>query len=89
MRWLRAWWSARVWPRSYSKLASVAAKSSSCSGGAQVYAQALSLADEMMLTHLPIAVEGDAYFPAWDEGEWKLANQRSEGALIFATYRRR
>ena len=46
-------------------------------GGAQVYAQALlfwavencpgPLADEMILTHLPIEVEGDAYFPAWDE----------------------
>ena len=58
-------------------------------GGAQVYEQALPLADEMILTHLPIAVEGDAYFPAWDEGEWALANQRSEGELIFATYRRK
>lgn len=58
-------------------------------GGAQVYEQALPLADEMILTHLPIEVEGDAYFPAWEEGEWKLANQRSEGELIFATYRRR
>ena len=58
-------------------------------GGAQVYEQALSLADEMILTHLPIEVEGDAYFPAWDEGEWELANQRSEGELVFATYRRR
>ena len=33
-------------------------------GGAQVYAQALPLVDEMILTHLPIEVEGDAYFPA-------------------------
>ena len=34
-------------------------------GGAQIYALALPLADEMILTHLPIEVEGDAYFPAW------------------------
>ena len=58
-------------------------------GGAQIYALALPVADEMILTHLPIEVEGDAYFPAWDEGEWELATQRSEGELIFATYRRR
>ena len=57
-------------------------------GGAQIYALALPLADEMILTHLPIEVEGDAYFPAWDESEWKIADQRSEGGLIFATYRR-
>ena len=57
-------------------------------GGAQIYALALPLADEMILTHLPIEVEGDAYFPAWDESEWELANQRNEGELVFATYRR-
>ena len=58
-------------------------------GGAQVYAQALPLADEMILTHLPIKVEGDAYFPAWDESEWKRVKRRREGELVFATYRRR
>ena len=58
-------------------------------GGAQVYEQALPLVDEMILTHLPIEVEGDAYFPAWDEGEWKVWEKRCEGELVFATYRRR
>ena len=58
-------------------------------GGAQVYEQALPVADEMILTHLPIEVEGDAYFPAWDEGEWKMVERCSEGELVFATYRRR
>ena len=57
-------------------------------GGAQVYEQALPLADEMILTHLPIEVEGDAYFPAWEEGEWEVVERRSEGELVFATYRR-
>ena len=58
-------------------------------GGAQIYEQALPLADEMILTHLPIEVEGDAYFPAWDEGEWEVVERRCEGELVFATYRRR
>ena len=58
-------------------------------GGAQIYALALPLADEMILTHLPIKVEGDAYFPAWDKGEWKSVERCREGELIFATYRRR
>ena len=57
-------------------------------GGAQVYALALPLVDEMILTHLPIEVEGDAYFPAWEEGEWEVVERRSEGELVFATYRR-
>ena len=42
----------------------------------------------MILTHLPIEVEGDAYFPAWDKGEWEVVERRSEGELVFATYRR-
>ena len=57
-------------------------------GGGQVYEQALPLADEMILTHLPIEVEGDAYFPAWDEGEWEMVERRCKGELVFATYRR-
>ena len=58
-------------------------------GGAQVYEQALPLADEMILTHLPIKVEGDAYFPEWDESEWEAVERRCEDELVFATYRRR
>ena len=58
-------------------------------GGAQVYGQALPLADEMILTHVPIEVEGDAYFPAWDESEWGIADQHREGELVFTNYRRR
>ena len=58
-------------------------------GGGQIYEQALPFADEMILTHLPIEVEGDVYFPAWDEGEWEGVERRGEGDLVFATYRRR
>ena len=58
-------------------------------GGAEIYEQTLPLADEMILTHLPIEVEGDAYFPAWDESEWVVVERRSEGELVFANYRRR
>ena len=57
-------------------------------GGAQIYALALPLADEMILTHLPIEVEGDAYFPEWDKGEWKRVKSHREDELVFATYRR-
>lgn len=58
-------------------------------GGAQVYQQALPLADEMILTHVPIQVEGDAYFPTWAEEEWVTTSQREEDELIFTTYRRK
>ena len=58
-------------------------------GGAEIYNLALPLTDEMILTHLPIEVEGDAYFPQWDEAEWEVAEERREEDLVFATYRRR
>ncbi len=35
-------------------------------GGGELFAEALPLADELVLTELDLAVEGDAFFPAWD-----------------------
>ena len=58
-------------------------------GGAEIYNLALPLTDEMILTHLPIEVEGDAYFPAWDKSEWEVVEERPEADLVFTTYRRR
>lgn len=40
-------------------------------GGGEIYAQALPLADRMLLTRVEATVpDGDAFFPAWDEAEW-------------------
>ena len=58
-------------------------------GGASVYAEALPLADEMILTHVPDRVEGDTRFPQWAPLEWTVTEERSEGPLRFVTYRRR
>jgi dihydrofolate reductase len=35
-------------------------------GGAQIYRQALPLADELLLTEIDLEVEGDAFFPEFD-----------------------
>ena len=58
-------------------------------GGAEIYTLTLPQTDEMILTHLPIEVEGDAYFPQWDGSEWEAVEERQEQDLVFATYRRR
>lgn len=65
-------------------------------GGAQVYAQALPLADRFYLTRVFHAYEGDTHFPEWDEGEWRLMSSESfaSGAeypypFAFETYERR
>jgi dihydrofolate reductase len=39
-------------------------------GGAQIYAEALELADRVYLTRVHGHVEGDAYFPALDTTSW-------------------
>ncbi len=58
-------------------------------GGAEIYTLSLPLADEMILTHLPITITGDAHFPAWDRNEWDIAEEKRESDLVFVTYRRR
>lgn len=41
-------------------------------GGAQIYTEALPLADRFYLTRVFHAYEGDTLFPVWDEAEWRL-----------------
>lgn len=45
-------------------------------GGAEVYLQALPLADAMIISRMHLEPEGDAHFPDYDTGEWEL--ERSE-----------
>lgn len=39
-------------------------------GGAQIYAQSLHLIDRLHLTCVHRSVEGDAFYPEFDVGEW-------------------
>lgn len=39
-------------------------------GGGQLYASLLSVADILYLTEISLEVEGDTYFPQWDDGSW-------------------
>ncbi len=40
-------------------------------GGAQVYAEALSLATHQILTEVHLAPEGDTHYPEFDRAEWR------------------
>ena len=44
-------------------------------GGAQLYEQALPLADRLYLTRIALQPEGDAWFPVFDESAWHLAER--------------
>ena len=55
-------------------------------GGASVYAQALPYADELHLSIVPGQFEGDAWFPAWDERFWALAEEEARAGYVFRRY---
>ena len=47
-------------------------------GGAELYAAALPLADELLLTEVELDVDGDAFFPAWDRGAFEEASREPQ-----------
>jgi len=44
-------------------------------GGASIYQAFLPLASRMLLTLIDAPIEGDAWFPAWSEAEWREAKR--------------
>lgn len=44
-------------------------------GGADIYRQALPIADRILLTEIERDYEGDSYFPAFDRSIWKLVSR--------------
>ncbi len=55
-------------------------------GGANVYSQFIKISDRMYLTLIDEDFEGDAYFPEYDESEWKetFREEHEESNLRFA-----
>jgi len=65
-------------------------------GGAELYAQALPLADTLYITEIQQEVAGDAHFPEFDRAQWQevareVRSQRAPQPLQyhFVIYRRR
>jgi dihydrofolate reductase len=62
-------------------------------GGAELFAEALPCADELLLTELALDVEGDTFFPDWDRTDFEEVSREphvSEDGTPFAfvTYTR-
>jgi len=49
-------------------------------GGGQLYAEALPVADRMVLTQVDCAPPADTWFPAWNAAEWREVSAREEAA---------
>jgi dihydrofolate reductase len=63
-------------------------------GGAEIYAAALPLADELLLTEIERDVEGDTFFPDWEREAFEVVSREervSQDGIPFAfvTYHRR
>jgi len=65
-------------------------------GGAQLYADALPLADELVLTEVEAEFDADAFFPSWDKNAFEEISRESHAAtapnphdFAFVTYRRK
>ena len=65
-------------------------------GGAEVFAEALPLADRIYLTRVDAAVEADTFFPSFDESDWAVqalaeysADERNEFAFRLDLLERR
>lgn len=65
-------------------------------GGSQIFEQSMHLANRMYLTRVHAEIEGDAFFPEFDDvTEWNLidvehreADERNEYPYSFLTYER-
>ncbi len=49
-------------------------------GGAGIYRLFLPQARRMLITHIDAALVGDAWFPAWDESQWRVVSRRRREA---------
>ncbi len=65
-------------------------------GGASLYAQTLTHAQRLYLTQVDTAVNGDAYFPPYEPGEWREVTRESHARdprhaypFVFLTLERR
>lgn len=54
-------------------------------GGAEIYRLALPRITTMHLTVVQRDCPGDAFFPEFDERDWRERTTRSSGALVFRT----
>ncbi len=58
-------------------------------GGAQIYAEALPLANYLYLTIIEAEFDGDTWFPEWNANEWREVweEQHHDGGADNLTYR--
>ncbi|MCZ4288126.1 dihydrofolate reductase [Hoeflea alexandrii] len=82
--------------RAKSHVTETGANQISVIGGGQIYALAIGLADELVLTEVDADIEGDTVFPAIDSSLWQkvslsdpVKTEKDTHTVRFAVWRRR
>ena len=57
-------------------------------GGGEIYAQALPLADAMVLTEVEQSPEAEVFFPEVDPADWREVRREPRDGFSFVTYER-
>ncbi len=55
-------------------------------GGGDIFQQTLPVADRLYLTIIEEAFPGDAYFPEYDESQWRLVDREDHGPTDDAPF---
>jgi dihydrofolate reductase len=55
-------------------------------GGETIYRQTLDIADRLYLTHIAIDIEGDTFYPEFDETEWEIIFREPHAATELVPY---
>jgi dihydrofolate reductase len=58
-------------------------------GGGEIYKQSISLADEMIISHMKFEAEGEVKFPDIDMNEWYIGSKDNRDQFEIVTYKRK
>jgi dihydrofolate reductase len=58
-------------------------------GGGEIYKQSISLADEMIISHMKFEAEGEVKFPDIDMNEWYIDSKDNRDQFEIITYKRK
>ena len=58
-------------------------------GGGEIYKQSISIADEMIISHMKFDAEGEVKFPEIDMNEWYIDSRDNRDQFEIVTYKRK
>ena len=58
-------------------------------GGGEIYKQSISIADEMIISHMKFEAEGEVKFPDIDLNEWYIVSKDNRDQFEIVTYKRK